>query len=424
MSGITTPSVKEMISRCNRCGFCQDVCPTYAGSGNEFDVARGRIRMMRMVEEHQYDLTSEKEILTQVDQCLLCGACVENCPSNVPTDTLLRRCREKILKKKGFSLFHSLLYRGVLTRQERLEKISALIRVLDKTRIRAHATALAAKTAFTVLSHAASYLPGTMEIPARQRLKKGSFGSRSGTIGYFLGCGTNVFTPGAGLASIYCLERLGFTVDVPKVSCCGGPHFSSGDICKARSLAGKNIAVLSGKKYDAIVSDCATCTHTLHDYASFFPEEDPIQETLRGLKEKIKDINTFVLEQIKVQTPGHGSKVPQKKMVTYHDPCHAVRGMGVQKAPRDILTAIPGVTLVEMKGADSCCGGAGSYSFRHPDMSQKILNRKIEAIVETKADILATACPSCILQLGAGLRRRNLDIRVVHPMELLAESLG
>ena len=113
MSVKQTP-LQEMIIKCNRCGFCQDVCPTYAVTGNEFDVARGRIRMMRIVEENGGDLVAEKAILNQVDQCLLCGACVENCPSNVPTDTLLRLCREKILKKKRvFPFSQPGLQRGV-----------------------------------------------------------------------------------------------------------------------------------------------------------------------------------------------------------------------------------------------------------------------------------------------------------------------
>ena len=96
MSGMKQTPLQEMISKCNRCGFCQDVCPTYAVTGNEFDVARGRIRMMRILEENGDDLTAEKAILTQVDQCLLCGACVENCPSNVPTEIGRASCRERV----------------------------------------------------------------------------------------------------------------------------------------------------------------------------------------------------------------------------------------------------------------------------------------------------------------------------------------
>ncbi len=412
--------LKDMISQCNRCGFCQDVCPTYENSKNEFDVARGRIRMMRMVQEEQYDLFAEKAVLDQVDQCLLCGACVENCPSNVPTDVIMRLTRQTILKKKGFSLFHSLLYRGMLTRQARLEKISGLVRILDKAKIRTQVAKKAAHTALDFLSHAATSLPDHLEQPARQVLSKAVQTGTRADICYFLGCGTNVFTPKAAFATIKNLEDLGFLVEIPQVSCCGGPHFSAGDIQKARTLARHNIGVLSAKNYDVIVSDCATCTHTLHDYALFFPKNDPIQAAIKKLTTKIVDINTFVLDraQNKILAP---SPPKDKIVVTYHDPCHAVRGMGVKQAPRDILKALPGIELIEMQGADSCCGGAGSYSFRHPGMSKKILDRKIESICKTGASMVATSCPSCILQLGAGLGRKNLDIKVIHTMELLSK---
>lgn len=422
MSSIKKASLPEMVSRCTRCGFCQDVCPTYASSKNEMDVARGRIRMIHLVQEGRYDPITDKAILNQVDQCLLCGACVENCPSSVPTDTVMRLARENILEKKGFSLFHNLLYRGVLTQPERLEKISALIRILDKTNIRTHVAKAAAKTALSFLSDAATYLPKVMEIPARTILSHRHHQIRQPAICYFLGCGTNAFTPGAAISTMDCLEKLGLSVDVPEVFCCGGPHFSAGDTNKARALARKNIAILSSRNYDAIVSDCATCTHTLHDYASFFPENDPVQDAIKKLTPKITDINTFILAHLPSFKRDCASTAPKNTVrVTYHDPCHAVRGMGVRTAPRDILNALPGVSLVEMEGADSCCGGAGSYSFRHPAMSKKILNRKIAAIEATNAQILVTSCPSCILQLSAGLRRNHLDIKVAHPIELLAE---
>jgi glycolate oxidase iron-sulfur subunit len=217
---------------------------------------------------------------------------------------------------------------------------------------------------------------------------------------------------------------MGFWVSIPRACCCGGPHFSAGDTRKARRLARENIKILTAERPDVIVSDCATCAHTLHDYASFFPVGDPIQADIAVLSEKIVDISAFVLEHLGKQclfpeaVPG---KVPVT--VTWHDPCHAVRGLGGPKPPRELLHAIPGIHLVEMDHPDTCCGGAGSYTFRHPGMSQKILDQKIDDIVKTGASIVATACPSCILQLGAGLRRRGESVAVMHVMELVSRSL-
>lgn len=419
MDRISTASLNDKLLQCNRCGFCQEVCPTYAATRNEFDVARGRIRMMRMMQEGRRDPGENPDVSDQVDQCLLCGACVANCPSGVPTDGIMQAAREDLLKKKGFSLFHSLLYRGVLTRRERLEKVSALVRLLDKTHIRNQVAKTAATRAFSFIDHALSYLPAEFELPARGRLSVRNSQRGSATVGYFLGCGTDVFTPGVATASVDCLEKMGFSVFIPRVCCCGGPHFSAGDIRRARSLARENIAVLMDADLDFIVTDCATCAHTLVGYASFFPQNDPIQERIVHLTEKIKDISTFMYDWLCAH-PRLPAPVPggEEITVTWHDPCHAVRGLGGGESPRKLIQSIPGIYLVEMDLADSCCGGAGSYTFRHPDMSRKILDRKVDAVVRTGAAIVVTSCPSCILQLSAGLRRRHLNIRVMHVMEL------
>lgn len=424
MFQLTKKDLKALILKCNRCGFCQDVCPTYQISKNEFDVARGRVRMMRMKEEGLCDLIEDKLILLQADQCLLCGACVENCPAQVPTDAIMRLTREQLFKKKGFTLFHNLIYRGMLSHQQRLEKITDLIRLLDRTNIRSNVAKFAAKSAFSLLSRAFNFLPGVLEKPARQVLGKAyrsPMQEGRPRICYFLGCGTNLFTPSAALSTVTVLESLGFAVDIPEVYCCGGPHWAAGDGDRARDLARKNIALLAAGNYECIVSDCATCGHTLHEYPSFFKSSDPVQKPLAKITDKIMDINSFVLSHMApnaVSRQLNTDKAPIR--VTYHDPCHAVRGLGGTTAPRNILTGIPRIELVEMEGADSCCGGAGSYAFRHSDMSTRIMERKVEAIKATGAGIVATSCPSCTLQLSAGLRMAGLDIRVKHPMELLA----
>jgi glycolate oxidase iron-sulfur subunit len=110
--------------------------------------------------------------------------------------------------------------------------------------------------------------------------------------------------------------------------------------------------------------------------------------------------------------------------VTYHDPCHGVRGLGVKAAPREVVKSIPGLELKEMEGADTCCGGAGSYCFTHPKMSGLVIAGKIQKIAASSAQAVATSCPACALQLGAGLRRAGMDNPVAHPMALLAKAAG
>ncbi len=412
----------DPMARCNRCGFCQDVCPTYGATLSEMDVARGRIQTLRLIQSNQLDPMADKAVLQQADQCLLCGACVAHCPSSVPTDRLMQQTRSRIQSALGFSLFHTLIYRGLLGPQERLEKITRLIHLLDRGlkthRLRNGIARTAALKARTLVSDGLTYLPSPVPGPAR--LDKTLIKKEGGTgrITYFLGCGTNVFTPSVALSAIGLLDHLGYQVSVPRFPCCGGPHFASGDMEKAQCLALKNLALLEAQDPEAIVTDCATCAHTLADYPAFFPQDHPAQETIARLAPRVKDINTFLVEQLVPAVEAIAPEQDRPLKVTYHDPCHAVRGLGVVSQPRRIIQALPGLELVEMEGADSCCGGAGSYAFRHPEMSRRILEKKIQAIEETGADILATSCPSCTLQMGAGLRRAGLDIQVRHPMEL------
>ncbi|MEH0022998.1 MAG: (Fe-S)-binding protein [Desulfobacter sp.] len=413
------------LSRCNRCGFCQDVCPTYAVSRNELDVARGRLRALGQVARGQCAPSVAPELLVQADQCLLCGACSANCPSGVPTEDIIQKARTGMLAQQGFSLFHSLVYRGVLDRRERLEKITALIRLLDRTSLRNRVARSAAMAALPVIARAATALPEQLDIPARKQLGSGYEGVPGREpICYFMGCGTNVFTPDAGLALVRCLETAGFEVAIPRVPCCGGPHFSAGDMAKARRLARENIGIITRLSPKAVVTDCATCAHTLHSYAGFFDADDPIQEKIRALAEKVVDIHQFLIDHLHTNAFQSGLAPGRKTVVTYHDPCHAVRGMQVSQSPRALLAAIPGIQFREMEGADTCCGGAGSYAFRHPGMSQAVLDRKIDAIVRTRAAVVSTSCPSCVLQISAGLRRRRLNIRVAHPITLAAQALG
>jgi glycolate oxidase iron-sulfur subunit len=108
-----------------------------------------------------------------------------------------------------------------------------------------------------------------------------------------------------------------------------------------------------------------------------------------------------------------------KRTVTYHDACHLAHGQKVRQQPRTILKAIPGLHLVELKESDFCCGSAGVYNLLHPELGQQFLDRKIDRIKETGAEVVVSGNPGCSLQIEKGLKERGLDIRVVHPVELL-----
>jgi glycolate oxidase iron-sulfur subunit len=100
--------------------------------------------------------------------------------------------------------------------------------------------------------------------------------------------------------------------------------------------------------------------------------------------------------------------------VTYHDPCHATRGQGLSKEPREILKKMPGIEYKELPEADWCCGGAGSYALSHYDLSRRVLDRKMENLKKTGADVIVTSCPACMIQLSYGIRKHGLKVKVSH----------
>ncbi len=410
------------ISRCNRCGFCQSVCPTYARSQDETQVARGRIHLLRLLKNGRYDWTHDPGIAEKVNDCLLCGACTAGCPSTVETADLMRAARRDFLQIMGLSLFQRLVYRGGLSHRERLERASVLLRLYEKSGARHVLYGETLRKALERLAYFDSFLPAGLEVPARRGLPPilHPIGKPRLRVVFFIGCASNVFGGRTVRNILDYLLRRGVEIHLPKVSCCGEPHRSAGDAAEAARLARANTPLLFGGNYDFIVSDCSTCAHSLAHYDLVAGPESREAEIIRPRLSQVVEVNTLVRDHLGLD-PAALSALPETR-VTCHDSCHAVRGLGVREAPRDILTAIPGVELAEMAGADSCCGGAGSYCFSHPDMSGRIAAAKVANIQATGAGTLAVSCPACTLQLGAALRRADAPVAVVHPVELLARA--
>ncbi len=408
----------EKILQCNRCGTCQDVCPTYMITGNENDVARSRLRLIRLVAEGKYAWGEEAELSASIRSCLLCKACVSNCPSNVPTDEIMMHARNEINKASGMPLFNRLVYRGVFSHSDRLSVLAKLLRMYQ----RSFASSLVRKSGFLNLlknyGKAEALLP---PIPARslkarlpELLPNGL--DPKHRIVYFGGCAINAFYGRFGMATIEVLRHNQCHVDVPPVVCCGGPHLSGGDFAEARRLARINIDTILALEPDAIVTDCATCSGIMKEYGKLFEDDPAYLEKSKIFAGKIKDINEF-LGSIDLRPAEHGVQ----GTATIHNPCH-LREPHLAKPPRQLLRQIPDLTFVEMNDADMCCGGAGSYGALHPDTSRTILEKKMRGFAASEADYLVTSCPACAMQLEFGLRRHNLKGIVVHPVELLAKA--
>jgi Fe-S oxidoreductase len=170
---------------------------------------------------------------------------------------------------------------------------------------------------------------------------------------------------------------------------------------------------------DFIIADCATCASAMKDYGKFLADNDRRKQEYAEYAGKIKDITEFVADILK--PPPQAYRVAPEyrgKTVTWHEPCHLGRYLGVKEQPRKILKSIPDIDFVEMPDADRCCGMAGTFSVYFYELAKKIADRKIACIESTGADIVVTDCPGCQIQLIDGITRHGLPQKVMHIMEL------
>ncbi len=404
----------QALFKCNKCGSCTSVCPLYQQTVHEGVAARGKLALLEAVADGRLDAPAA--VRAKLEDCLLCGACMQNCPSLVPTTDLFLEARAGLAAELGIPLPIRLLL-SALGSPGVMSLGTAGLHAFQRSGLPGLVERGMGESLPESIRAALRSMPPAPLRPFRSRRLEASRdgGGSRGTVGYFAGCFMNWGYADAAEATCEVLRRSGYAVEVPPVLCCGVPHRAYGDTRAALGLARKNVEVL--ERYERIVTDCASCGAALKEYRHLLKDDPAYRERAEAVSAKVADISEFLVKGGFPPPPG---AVPLR--VTYHDPCHLVRGQGIKSQPRELLKAIPGLTFVEMKGADVCCGAAGSFCVTHPALSQAVGSVKAENILATRADVVVSGCPSCLTQLRGMLGGRGADIRVCHPSELLAES--
>ena len=396
--------------KCIRCGLCQAVCPSYRAMRNEASVARGRNRLIRLLLEGQLSMTPR--LKEDMFACLGCEACKVNCPAGVITPELISALKAEYVEKDGLPFIQRAILRGVLPHSKRFSVAMKMFKLGQTMKI---VPGVASKMPENLSGRLAA-IPENLPKPLSEELGQHDF--PEGTkVAYFLSCTTNFMFPDLGLDTLEVLEKSGHRAAIlTETVCCGKPQASLGDKETALKMAIHNIKALSKLKVEAVITDCATCGSALKEYPNWL-KGHPMEEEAKRLADKVYDISEYLVKKgFKVGT------LQQKLKVTYHDPCHLNHVLGVRTEPRQILKALPGVEFVESPDADRCCGGAGSFCLTHPEISEKILEPKVSSIVSTNPNLVATGCPMCKIQLQYGLRKT--DVKVVHPVQLLARTFS
>ncbi len=408
----------DAISQCNKCGFCQVACPVFRSTGHESGVARGRLALMRGIIENR--VKWNKELENPLFNCLGCGACTANCFGAVPTADLIVDARAEYLEKVGRKSIHKLLFEQLLPYPNRLQMAARAVAFGKNSGMSRIARALGLlRIVGRDFARADNIVETLPPVPFRSTVKPNEYKGqgKSLKIGYFVGCGIDVIQQKAGMESLKILKKIGKTVTILDNCCCGLPAWSYGDIDAAGKLARKNLELFSSHSFDVIVTDCSSCSGFLKKYPKIFESDEAGQEAAGKHEPLFRDMVEFLARHRHDQNPAITPVT-----VTYHDPCHAVRGQGISKESREILKSLPSVEFREMEEADWCCGGAGSYALSHYDLSMKVLDRKMSNVAAAESDFLVTSCPACMIQLSHGVRRAGLKTEVCHISEIVTGS--
>ena len=417
------PPVKEQIMKCVRCGKCRSVCPVFAEIRNETAAPRGHVFMVQMLRDGKVE--PNNDVSERLSNCLMCENCSVNCPSGIDIHELNAAARSYIYDKNP-SLSKELIFDSLWTRPGLLKASSRLMWGAQKSGLQSLARNLGLTSILPGdLSKAEKILTSVPRQSARSFLPEynPARGEKKYRIAYFLGCGTDLLNPQVARATVDVLTHYGCEVIIPRdMKCCGLPHIANGKMDTARKLAVHNIKIFNNGDYDYIVTDCASCSSALSPKnMEFLLGGLKIEDEAMAFSQKVMDLTQFLMEKLEIIIPG--KEVEKRIKATYHDPCHLANAQGIKKAPRELLKQIPEVEYIEMGEANRCCGGSGTYSLTHYDLSMRILDKKMDSAMETGAAIIATCCPSCMMQLRHGVQRHKWNARVMHPVELLSQSL-
>ena len=438
---------EDAVASCNRCGFCTSYCPTYNATGNEAHSPRGRNQLLRALLEGK--VTDPSQMKESFDTCLLCGECTSVCFSEVPTARLMMEARNYLNRTTGVPwplrfflgvvlprplLFRRLLRAAFIAKNlglsTALRKMGLLKRISPELDIADGLLASAPvqflleypvakrsrEVTISELSHSKALKEEKLAAarvqanpPARQK------------VAYMPVCGSQYIRPSIGVATLRLLERMKLELVIPDLLCCGLPAASYGVSDSVRSLAKENIARLERGHYDTILVDDSSCAAHLKDLPAAFQDDPSWLKRAHDVSQKVRDLSTTFLqrglkEHLKL-SPWTGGKV------AYHDPCKAQYAQRLTNPPRELLGSIPRLDLVVVTDADQCCGGAGTYSIAHPEMSRPVLAAKVKNILSSGCSLLVTSSASCQVQVASGLRAEKSNIEVLHLSEFLLRAL-
>ncbi len=420
--------LEEQLVTCMKCGMCQSVCPLFEQTHKEADVARGKLVLLESLMNDIFD--NPHGVNKRLNKCLLCGSCAANCPSGVNVIEIFIKARGIITGYLKLPFIKKIIFRKLLAQPIVFDRIINMGSKLQKFILttRHPNTQTASLKLLSPLLKDRRIMP-VANLPFQKSMaeidKRISTANPTGPkVAFFTGCLIDKIFPRIGLAAAKSLLHHNFRLFIPtNQGCCGIPALAAGDTDTFLTLVKHNLRRFSIEDFDYLVTACATCTSTLKKlWPSMVQDKDPsLLEPVIRLAEKTLDISQFLSQFAELEEK---KSCEHQKIVTYHDPCHLAKSLGIRKEPREVIHASSGYTLKEMADADQCCGMGGSFNLYHYDISSKIGTIKKENIEATGCHTVATSCPACMMQISDMLSKKKGNILVKHPIELYAEGIN
>jgi glycolate oxidase iron-sulfur subunit len=396
----------------------------YLSTGREADAARGKLALLEGLADRMFEAPTG--VMERLGRCLMCGACAQRCPVGVEPLELFARARFIVKETMGLSPVQRLALQQILAVPHRCNRIIGVVagamRRLPGARRQINDSSVPRRGPLP--QRPRYFVPPAAEsfLDALRRHGTPGPGSSTGTgprVALFAGCLLDKLFPSVAHSLLRTLASSASHIILPQdQGCCGMPAVSAGDLSTFTRLVRHHVRLFSREPFDYLVTACATCSSTIR---TLWPKLCPLQSRALGseavrISEKTMDITEFLCHISGFRQPRQAGIAPIP--VTYHDPCHLKKSLGVSREPRTLIQADPRYRLVEMQGADTCCGMGGSFALRHAGIAMQIGARKREQIAATGAAIVATACPACMIQLKELLATHTPAIQVRHILEL------
>jgi len=402
----------QILRNCVHCGFCTATCPTFTLLGDERDSPRGRIYMIKEMLEH--DRPATKDVVTHIDRCLSCLACMTTCPSGVHYMHLVDHARAHVEKTYRRPLPDALFRR----------MLAMVLPYPGRFRLALRAAALGRPFAGLMPGRLKSLFrlaPRRIPKPSvldRPQVLPAEGGTPKRRVALMTGCAQRVLDPEINEATIRLLRHHGCEVVIADgAGCCGALVHHMGRVRESHAQAARNIDAwtreIEDGGLDAIIINTSGCGTTVKDYGFMFREDRAYAAKAEKISAITRDVSEFMAE-----IGLHPARALPPMTVAYHAACSLQHGQKVTSAPKDLLRAA-GFTVAEPTESHLCCGSAGTYNIMQPAIADRLKARKVANLERTGPDLIAAGNIGCMIQIGGGT-----ELPVVHTVQLLDWATG